>query len=80
MDCRYVGIASKLQKLQKLHHFPEKGRDVKKTVVHETEKARRQAGYFALLQRYGLPFSLKDYRRNVISDGVKGEPDLRAHP
>ena len=52
----------------------------KKNVVYETEKARRQAAYFALLQRYGLPFSLKDYRRNVISDGVKGEPDLRAYP
>ena len=52
----------------------------KKNVVYETEKARWQAGYFALLARYGLSFSLKDYRRNVISDGVKGEPDLRAYP
>ena len=47
--------------------------------VFTTEKARRQAAFFAMLKRYGRPFSLAEYRRNVIV-GVKGEPDGRAYP
>lgn len=46
-------------------------------VIWETEEARRQRRYFAALERYGLPFLLADWRRNVAAIQLEGGTDAQ---
>lgn len=40
------------------------------TPVHQTEGARRQKAYFAMIERIGIPFSLADYRTALMNGEV----------